>query len=125
MMAINCETSERSYKDILRDIYDSEEMKIESERCKALKRTIETLCTGENQAFYSLFKKVREELIDLKKKESVAKRNLFQACYIYQAERLPVLQQQQQLAIGMEHQDIGEGGINDCILWQVATISYI
>ena len=33
-------------------------MKIESERCKALKSTIETLCTGENMAFYSAFKKV-------------------------------------------------------------------
>ena len=33
-------------------------MKIESERCKALKSTIETLCTGENTAFYSVFKKV-------------------------------------------------------------------
>ena len=33
-------------------------MKIESERCKALKSTIETLCTGENTAFYLVFKKV-------------------------------------------------------------------
>ena len=32
------------------DIYDSEEMKIESEQCKALKSTIETLCTGESTA---------------------------------------------------------------------------
>ena len=39
-------------------IYDSEEMKIESEQCKALKSTIDTLCTGENTAFYSVFKKV-------------------------------------------------------------------
>ena len=35
-------------------------------------------------ALFSVFKKVREE-IDLKRKESAAKRNLFQACYIYQA----------------------------------------
>ena len=33
-------------------------MKTEFERCKALKSTIETLCTGENTAFYSVFKKV-------------------------------------------------------------------
>ena len=106
-MAINSKVSERSYKDILRDIYDLEEMKIESEQCKALKRTIDTLCTGENATFYSLFKKVREE-IDLKK--SAAKRNLFQA------QRLPVLLQQ----LGKERpKDAGDGGINDCILWQV------
>lgn len=115
-MAISCETSESSYKDILRDLYDSEEMKIESERCRALKSTIETLCTGENKAFYSVFKKVKKE-IDLKRKESDAKRNLFQVCYMYQIERLPVLLQQ----LGKEHEDTGDGGINDCILWQVAT----
>ena len=61
---------------------------------------------------------MREE-IDLKRKESAAKHNLFQACYIYQAERLPVLLQQ----LGKEHEDTGEGSINDCILWHVA--SYI
>ena len=93
-------------------------MKIESERCKALKSTIETLCTGENRAFYSVFKNVREE-IDLKRKESATKRNLFQACYMYQAERLPVL-------LGKEHEDTGNGDINDCILWQVVYVaSYI
>ena len=56
-MAMNCKASERFYKDILRDIYDSEEMKIESERCKVLKSTIDSLCTEENVAFYSVFKK--------------------------------------------------------------------
>ena len=61
-MAINSKVNERSYKDILKDIYDSEEMKIESEWCKALKRTIDTLCTEENTTFYSLFKKVRKEI---------------------------------------------------------------
>ena len=81
-MAINCQASERSY--------DSEEMKVESERCKALKSTIETLCTEKNTAFYSIFKKVGEE-IDQKRKKSAAKRNLFQACYMYQTERLPAL----------------------------------
>ena len=114
-MAMNCKTSERFYKNILRDIYDSEEMKIESERCKVLKSTIDSLCTEENVAFYSVFKTIREE-IDLERKKSSAKRNLFQACYMYQAERLPVLLQQ----LAKEHEDARDGSINDCILWQVA-----
>ena len=54
-MAINCQANERSY--------DSEETKVESERCKALKSTIETLCTEKNTAFYSIFKKVGEATV--------------------------------------------------------------
>ena len=45
---------------------------------------------------------MREE-IDLKWKELTAKRNLFQAYYMYQAEKLPVLLQQ----LGKEHEDTG------------------
>ena len=119
-MAMNCKASERFYKNILRDIYDSEEMKIESERCKVLKSTIDSLCTEENVAFYSVFKKIREE-IDLERKKSSAKRNLFQACYMYQAERLPVVLQQ----LAKEHKDAGDGNIDDCILWQVASLLVI
>ena len=58
-----------------------------------------------------------EEIDQRKKKKSAAKRNLFQACYMYQAERLPALLQQ----LGKDHKDTGDGGINDCILWQVAS----
>ena len=31
-------------------------MKIESQQCKVLKSTIDSLCTGGNVAFYSVFK---------------------------------------------------------------------
>ena len=103
-----------SYNEILlRDIYDSEELKIESERCKALKCTIEELCTRQNTAFLAVVEKVRKE-INVKK--SVAKHNLYQACYMFQVERLPVLLGQ----LGKEHQDTcKEGNITDSILWQV------
>ena len=47
-------------------------MKIESQRCKVLKSTIDSLCTRGNVAFYSVFKKIREE-IDLERKKSSAK----------------------------------------------------
>jgi len=50
-MAIN----EIGYNNISRDNYDSEELKIESERCRALKGTIETLCTKENHMVGHLY----------------------------------------------------------------------
>jgi len=109
--------SENSYNELLRDIYDSEELKIESERCRALKGTIEELCTRQNTAFLAVIEKLRKE-IDVKKK-SVGNGNLYKACYMYQVERLPVLVGQ----LGKDHQ---EGSMSDSILWQVAiNIDYI
>ena len=108
--------SESNYKDLLRDIYDSEELKIESERCRALKHTIDELCTRQNTAFLAVFQKLEKE-IDVKKK-SVGNGNLYRACYMYQVERLPVLVGQ----LGKEHQ---EGSMNDCVLWQVATMHFV
>jgi len=109
-MAIN----EIGYNDILRDIYDSEELKIESERCRALKGTIETLCTKENHTFIEVFEIWKE--IDMKtKKIRLPSENLFQASYMFQVERLPVLLGQ----LGKEHQDTRNGAITDSILCQV------
>ena len=45
-------------KEILRDIYDSEELKIDSNRCKAIAKTIEMLCTTGNSAFNDLYSEV-------------------------------------------------------------------
>ena len=66
---------------------------------------------------FTPYLKIREE-IDLERKKSSAKRNLFQACYMYQAERLLVLLQQ----LAKEHKDAGDGSIDDCVLWQVASL---
>ena len=41
--------------EILGDIFYSEELKIDSERCKALLKTIEMLCVDENKAFNKAF----------------------------------------------------------------------
>ena len=106
------------YKEVLRDIYCSEELKIESKRCKKISSTIDTLCTGENTtSFCALFELVSKE-IEQKKKELSAKCKLFkfQASYMYQAERLPVVLQH----LGKEE----EGSVNDSILWQVAEFGY-
>ena len=45
-------------KDVLRNIYDSEELKIDSNRSKAIAKTIEMLCTGENSLFNNLYDEV-------------------------------------------------------------------
>ena len=63
-----------------------------------------------------VFQKLEKE-IDVKKK-LVGNGNLYRACYMYQVERLPVLVGQ----LGKEHQ---EGSMNDCVLWQVATMHFV
>ena len=98
------------YNDILRDIYDSEELKIKSDRCRALKVPLKNYAL-DRTAFLVVIEKLRKE-IDVKKK-SVGKRNLYQACYMYQVERLPE-------ELGKEQQDTRkEGSMTDSILWQV------
>ena len=104
------------YKDVLRDIYYSEELKIESKRCTQIRKTIDVLCTEENFAFSTLYSMISKD-IDQEKKELDVKRNLFQVSYMYQAERLPVLLQR----LGKEE----EGSMNDSILWQVSRPSLI
>ena len=43
------------YKEVLQDIFYSEELKIESRRCKQLASTIDTLCTKKSTSFCALF----------------------------------------------------------------------
>ena len=105
---------EINYKDILRDVYDSEELKIDSQRSKSIAKVIDQLCVSENTAFSDLFSLVSKE-VEQKRKEPAAIRNSFQACYMYQAERLPVVLQQ----LGKEQQ----GSMNDSLLWQVNALS--
>ena len=97
-------------KEILRDLYDSEELKIDSNRCRAIAKTIEMLCTDENTEFNAVFTEVAEE-VEQRKKEPATIRNKFQSLYMYQVERLPVLLKK----LGKEQ----NGSINDPILWQV------
>ena len=105
------------YKEVLRDIYCSEELKIESKRCKKISSTIDTLCTGENTSFCALFELVSKEIEQKKELSAKCKLFKFQASYMYQAERLPVVLQR----LGKEE----EGSVNDSILWQVAELIII
>ena len=62
---------EVGYNDVLRDIYDSEELKIDTARCSALKSTIETLCTRGNRVFLAAFEGIARE-IDIKRPPNTA-----------------------------------------------------
>ena len=99
-----------NYKDILRDVYDSEEVKIDSQRSKNIAKVIDQLCVSENCFFIETFSIVSKE-VEKKKKEPAAICNSIQACYMYQVERLPVV-------LGKEQQ----GSMNDSLLWQVANL---
>ena len=101
------------YREVLRDIYYSEELKVESKRSKQLASTIDRLCIAKPTIFFNLLEAVSKE-IDVKKKELTgvnAKRRMHQASYMYQVERLPVVLR----CLGKEE----EGSMNDTILWQV------
>ena len=54
-------------KEILRDTYDSEELKIDSNQCKAIAKTIEMLYITENSAFNGMYSEVAG---DIEKKKS-------------------------------------------------------
>ena len=101
-------------KEILRDIYDSEELKIDSNRCKAIAKTIEMLCTTENSAFNDMYGEVASDIEKKKSEPTTKKKKQPQALYLYQVERLPVLLKK----LGKEER----GSINDSILWQVSHI---
>ena len=73
-------------KEVLRDIYYSEGLKLESKRCKQLASTIDGLCIGKLAKFFTLLEIVSKE-IEVKKKELSgvnAKRKMYQTSYMYQ-----------------------------------------
>ena len=83
------------YNEVLQDIYYSEELKLESKRCKQLASTIDGLCIEKPAKFFALLEVVSKE-IEVKKKELSgvnAKRKIYQASYMFQVERLPVVLQ--------------------------------
>ena len=57
-MATSSSSSSQKQKEVLRDIYDSEELKIDSNRSRAIAKTIEMLCTDENSLFNDLYDEV-------------------------------------------------------------------
>ena len=76
------------YKSLLRDIFHSEELKIDSQYSKRLKDTIEKLCINEendkfNKCFVKVCKDIKEITKDSKKKEPC-----FSKMYLYMTEKL-------------------------------------
>ena len=100
---------DKKRQEILRDIFYSEELKIDSDRAKALKKTIDSLCVDKNRHFNETFSFICEDIAKSKKERCST--NQYQAMYMYQAERLSSILKK----LGKE--DVG--GINDSILWQV------
>ena len=101
------------FQEVLRDIYFSEDLKIQFDRCKNILVTIDVLCVKENNDFCAMYKLIREEIQE-KRKTVTVKQKLFQAAYLYQVERLPIVLQR----LGTEE----EGSMNDIILWQVSRL---
>ena len=47
---------------VLRDTFESEELKIDSVRSKTMKETINELCVKENEEFRAMFARIREDI---------------------------------------------------------------
>jgi len=94
------------YRVILRDVYDSDELKIDSQRSKSIAKVIDQLCLSENTSFSKLFSLVSKE-VEKKKKKPAAIHNSFQAC---QVERSPVVLQQGERSPVL-FQQLGKGAI--------------
>jgi len=56
------ERSGINYKDILREVYDSEELKIDSQQSKNIAKVIDQLCVSENCSFIKVFSIVSKEV---------------------------------------------------------------
>ena len=99
-----------NYKGVLRDIYLSEELKIDSQYSMRLKGTIERLCTAADDKFDKCFMKVCTDLIAITK-DSKKKQPCFSKMYLYLTENM--------------HKALEElpQEYRDPILWQV--VSYI
>ena len=76
-----------NYKSVLRDIFDSEELKIESEYSRSIKTTIQEICEEGNDEFEECFLKVKEDVV--KAKDSYKEEDCFGEMYLYLAEELP------------------------------------
>ena len=78
---------------IFRDIYKSEELKLDSSRSKILKRTLDDLqlCVNDSTEFDEVFRKVCGDVIKIRKEnpDKGTKEPLLQQMFRYQAETLP------------------------------------
>ena len=106
------------WKDLLRDIYHSEDLKIKSERSERIRNTIHRLCTetieGDDlDSFVVSFKKVEDNIRVIKDACKQKKQTLFQQMFQYQANSLSSITQYLPT------------NLKDPILWQVSRVGVV
>ena len=89
---------------ILRDLWDSEEFKINSDVSSSLKTTLDKICSEGNEMFVRYFEEVKLSVEKAKSNNSGA---FFQFMYMYLAQELPTVLEKL------------PSPYNDPILWQV------
>ena len=80
------------YKTVLRDIFDSEEFKIEPKYSEKLKKTIQRICEDGDEEFEKCYERVRKEVEELVATSRVNKKEqpyYFRDMFLYMTEKLP------------------------------------
>ena len=105
------------YKSVLRDIFDSEEMKIDSEYTEKLKRTVQRICEDGDGEFEKCYEQVRKEVEEVVATSKVNKKEqpYFRGMFLYIAEKLPKVIED---LLTTEQ-------TRDPIIWQVASYSCV
>ena len=103
------------WKSLLRDIYDSEDLKIKGERSERIKNTIHRLCTEtietkDLESFIASFNEVERNVQGIKDACKQTKQDLFQGLFQYQANCLSLSTQ------------CLPTDLKDPILWQVREV---
>jgi len=113
-MAVNTEVNSVKWKSVLRDLYDSEELRIKSNRSKVTRTLLDELCTARlDDPILCLFDKcytiVETDIERLKKEAASTKEEkpYFKRMFHYQAKSLPTVIQ------------VLPDKLKDPVMWQV------
>ena len=74
------------YKNVLHDICDSEELKVDSKYSKKIKEALQRLCVDGNEMFEKCYERVRKELEEViaTSKEKNKEQAYFRGMFLYQ-----------------------------------------
>ena len=106
-----CTLVDFDYRSVLRDICDSEELKIDSKNSKKIKETLQQLCLDGDGRFEKCYERVRNELegVITASKQKNKEQPYFREMFLYLAEKLPKTLKEFELP----------SDYNDPIIWQV------